>query len=243
MDRIFKIFTSPEELAEVFARDLVNQIIKAEKKQKPFTISLSGGSTPEILYSILADKYTKSADWKQIHFFWGDERCVPPDSSESNYGMAYRIFLSKIEIPEKNIHRIRGEENSEKEAARYSGEIMRYTSRRSELPKFDVIILGIGDDGHTASIFPGSLYILKSERICEAVVHPVSGQERVTITGKVINNADSVFFLVTGENKSNIIRQIFKKEAVSEDFPAAYIVPVHGRSEWWLDEKAGTFIR
>ena len=237
-----KIFHTPSDLAGYFAEELIARIRKAARNQRPFTIALSGGSTPKFLFKILAEKYSVSVDWRYVHFFWGDERCVPPDDPESNFGAASLIFLSKIKIPAENIHMIHGEENPRREAARYSEEIRKFTSQTNGLPAFDIIILGMGDDGHTASIFPGNLHLLESEKICETALHPVSGQQRITITGKVINNSDSVYFMVTGDSKAKIIKQIFKKEPASLNFPATHIIPMQGRAFWLLDEKAGAYI-
>ena len=237
-----KIFRTPSDLATYFAEELIDHIRKAGGKKKPFTIALSGGSTPKLLFEILAERYSESEDWRYVHFFWGDERCVPPDDPESNFGTASLIFLSKIKIPAENIHMIRGEENPQREAARYSEEIRKFTSQTNGLPALNIIILGMGDDGHTASIFPGNLHLLESEKICETASHPVSGQQRITMTGKVINNANSVCFMVTGDSKAKIIKQIFKKEPASLNFPATHIVPMHGRAFWLLDEKAGAYL-
>lgn len=242
MNRSLKIFPTPEELVHSFADDLVNFIKEAIENQHIVTIALSGGSTPKLLYTLLADKYSCSVDWQKVHFFWGDERCVPPDDIESNYGTAYRLFLSKINIPAANIHRIRGEDDPEMEAARYSTELINNVSTRDGLPAFNLIILGVGDDGHTASIFPGNLRLMDSEKVCEAAIHPVSGQKRVTITGRVINNADWITFLVTGLNKSNIVEDILGQHEIAVNYPASHIVPVHGNVSWILDKRAGKYI-
>lgn len=242
MKRQYKIFSTPSDLANYFAGELINHIRKTAGKNRPFTIALSGGSTPRLLFEILAEKYRESVDWSFVHFFWGDERCVPPDDPESNFRTASLIFLSKIKIPASCVHRIRGEENPQKEAVRYSSDISKFTRKINELPAFDIIILGMGDDGHTASIFPDNLSLLGSEKICEAASHPVSGQIRITITGKVINNADYVYFMVTGDSKALRIKQIFKKEPASLNFPAAHIAPLHGKAIWLLDQKAGSQI-
>jgi len=243
LNRSYKIFPTPLELAEAFALDMVNLIKDAEKNQSPIMVALSGGNTPKMLFSVLADKHTKSVDWSYIHFFWGDERCVPPDDPESNYGVIRSLLFEKINIPEINIHRIRGEDDPEKEALRYSEEIINNMRSRNGLPAFDLIILGMGDDGHTASIFPENIGLLNSDKICEVAVHPVSGQKRVTITGKVINNADSIIFLVTGHAKSQIIEDIFKKRKTAAYFPAFHINSAHGKILWLLDENAAELIR
>lgn len=238
MNRSVKIFRTPYELAEKFAEELTSSIIESGKKKKYFSIALSGGSTPELLYSVLGDHFSQSAPWEYVHFFWGDERCVSPDNMESNYGMAWRTLLRKIDIPASNIHRIRGEEDPEKEVSRYSNEISDFTDKRDGLPLFDIIILGLGEDGHTASIFPGNMEYIYSDKICVVTIHPLTLQKRITITGRIINNADSVNFLVTGKKKADTVKKILKKSASSHNFPSSFIVPVYGRLNWFMDGEA-----
>jgi len=187
---------------------------ESEKVTTPFCIALSGGSTPELLYSVLGDHFSKSVNWENIHFFWGDERCVPAGSHESNFGMTHRSLLGKINIPASNIHRIRGEDDPAMEASRYAGEISDYTRKRDGLPVFDLIILGLGEDGHTASIFPSEANLMESEKICEVASHPVSMQKRITLTGRIINNADKVTFLVTGRKKAVIVEKIIGYDVI-----------------------------
>lgn len=242
MDNQIKIFRSPNELAKKFAQEFIKMINKSAKHKEPFTVALSGGSTPKILFSVLADISLKSVSWEYIHFFWGDERCVPPDNNESNYGMTMRTFLDKIEIPSSNIHRIKGEDDPEKEASRYSEEISLYTRKRDGMPLFDLMLLGLGEDGHTASIFPGHLELFNSDKICEVAFHPVTLQKRITLTGRVINNADSIAFLVTGKKKEKVVEKIFKKSPSARNYPASYIVPVYGRLSWLLDQEAARLL-
>ncbi len=237
-----RIFRSPYELAEKFAGEMVEMIRQASGKNVPITVALSGGSTPELLFSILGDHFSRSAPWEFVHFFWGDERCVPPVSPDSNFGMAFRSFFKKIQIPDINIHRIYGEQNPVKEVVRYSDVISQFTGKRDGLPVFDLVLLGLGEDGHTASIFPGTPDLLISERICEVSVHPVSNQKRITITGKIINNAENIRFLVTGKNKAEIVKKIIKKEKDVSNFPASSIVPLYGRIEWLIDTDAGSLL-
>lgn len=242
MSEKVRVFRTPFELAETFAGEIVGKIEEAASDGRYITIALSGGSTPELLFSILGDHFTNSAPWKNVHFFWGDERCVPPVSPDSNFGMAFRNLIRKIKIPENNIHRIYGEKEPAGEAARYSAVIEKYTVKKEKLPAFDIVILGMGEDGHTASIFPGSQELFKSDKICEVSVHPVTRQKRITITGPVINNAGHIAFLVTGNKKSEILRQIIKKEKNYLNYPAAHIVPVSGTLEWLLDAEAAKLL-
>ena len=242
MEQIVRIFLSPYELAMNFAEEMVQMINEAAKNQKHFTVALSGGTTPEILFTLLGGKYSESVSWRSVHFFWCDERCVRPDDPESNFGMTLRTLLSKIEIPTVNIHRIKGEDDPEKEAVRYSEEILLNTGRRDGMPLFDLVILGLGEDGHTASIFPGHLELINSGKICDVAFHPVTKQKRITLTGRVINNADAVTFLVTGKKKDEVVDKLFKKDPAALNYPAYHIVPVYGQLSWYIDKEAGSLI-
>jgi 6-phosphogluconolactonase len=238
---VIKIFANQLLLAEELAEELKLKMKDANDK-KPFTLVLSGGSTPEKLFSVLAEKYLSVINWKYVHLFWGDERCVPPGHPESNYGNAFNILLKKIDIPEKNIHRIKGEEIPEIEAKRYSEEILKNTKLKNGLPSFDFVLLGIGDDGHTASIFPNQMGLMNSDKICELAYHPLTQQKRITLTGKIINNTESVAFLVTGKIKANIVSQIINNPENAKNYPAARISPLIGNLEWFLDQEAALLL-
>jgi 6-phosphogluconolactonase len=237
-----KNFSTPLDVAENLALQISAVIKDKSSKGDSTFIAVSGGNTPKALFSILAEEYNEKLNWETIHFFWVDERCVPPEDKESNYGMTKKFLFDKIEIPEHNIHRIKGENVPEKEADRYSAEIDEYIKYKNKLPNFDLIILGIGPDGHTASIFPDQIQLINSEEICAVGVHPQSGQKRVTLTGRVINNADNVFFMITGDDKAKVVSDIIKKEKDFEKYPAANIKPVHGRYEWYLDSGASSLL-
>jgi 6-phosphogluconolactonase len=239
MSNIVKIFPTPQEVAETLASDLVDLIKESEKRNSIFTIALSGGNTPKPLYSILAEKFSRSVDWTNVHFFWVDERCVPPESTESNYRLAEENLFSKIEVFPMNIHRIRGEDNPEKEAERYSEELNDFTFKRGGLPFFNAILLGLGEDGHTASIFPGSQHLFRSDKICIATIHPGTGQQRITISGRVINNAASIVFHVTGKNKADIVTKIVDNSDPGKQYPASLVSPSDGKLYWYLDNEAG----
>jgi 6-phosphogluconolactonase len=242
METNIKIFPTPFELAWNFAEEIADIINESAKNNKTFTIALSGGSTPETLFTILGKKFAEKVPWHLVHIFWGDERCVPPDNEESNFKMANTRLLSKIEIPSKNIHRVRGEDDPEREAIRYSEEISSCSEKRDGLPLIDLIILGLGDDGHTASIFPGHTELFESEKICAVASHPVTKQKRITLTGRVINNADNISFLVSGEKKARVIESLLKKTSTGNDYPASHINPVYGRLDWFIDKEAGRYL-
>jgi 6-phosphogluconolactonase len=242
MSNDFVIYPSPTMLAETFAKELVSIIKKTVSIKGNYTLALSGGNTPQLLFSVLAEIYSDSINWSLVHFFWVDERCVPPDDPESNFGNARRILLDKINIPYTSVHRIRGEDDPEKEAERYSAEILNFMEPEGDWPVFDHIVLGMGDDGHTASIFPDNRNLLNSREICAVSKHPQTNQERVTITGRVINNAANVTFLVTGDNKSLIINEIFRKHINATNYPAAYIIPYRGKIRWLLDKNAASLL-
>jgi 6-phosphogluconolactonase len=242
LDKIVKIFQDPYSLAKEFAGEMIYLIKLSTEKSKPFSVALSGGSTPEILFTLLSENYAKSVFWQFVHIFWVDERCVSPDDSESNYGMTRRKLLSNIDIPSTNIHRIKGEEDPENEVICYSEEILKFTEKRDGLPLFDLMILGLGEDGHTASIFPGHMELINSDKICDVALHPKTLQKRITLTGRVINNADFITFLVTGKKKEKIVKRIFNKSMDTHNLPASYIVPIYGRLSWFLDREASSLL-
>jgi 6-phosphogluconolactonase len=168
---------------------------------------------------------------------------VPPESSESNYRLVQENLLDKIDLFPMNIHRIRGEDDPEKEAERYSEEINDFTFKRGRLPFFNAVLLGLGEDGHTASIFPGSEHLFRSEKICLSTIHPVTGQHRITLGGKVINNAASIIFHVTGKNKTDIVRSIVDDTEPWKKYPASYVSPSEGKLFWYLDDEAGMHLK
>jgi 6-phosphogluconolactonase len=235
------IFKSPEELADQFADQLMKWI--ENQSGEAFHLAISGGKTPDLLFHVLAEKYPGSVFWQKVHFWWVDERMVSPEDPESNFGVASKLFFSKIIIPEENIHRIKGENTPEAEALSYSELIQKKLSRQNNWPIFDLILLGMGDDGHTASIFPDQMYLLNSNRICEVAVHPQSGQKRVTLTGQVINNALKVCFLVTGSTKADRMAEIRSNHKNAKLLPAAYIQPINENLDWYVDEAAAQNIR
>ncbi|MFK7773154.1 MAG: 6-phosphogluconolactonase [Saprospiraceae bacterium] len=228
------IFKNNEAVAAAFADFLKKEIAKTEK----INIALSGGSTPKVLFDILAKKYADKIDWKKVHFYWGDERCVAPTDEESNYKMTNEKLLQHINIPPGNIHRVLGENDPTEEVDRYGKLIEWNLFLKDGLPIFDLIILGMGSDGHTASIFPHQIELLSAAETCAVAIHPESGQRRITLTGNVINAAKQIHFLVTGASKTSVIKEIFSKKGSYKTYPAAAIE----KAEWWMDEQAGAEI-
>jgi 6-phosphogluconolactonase len=184
--------------------------------------------------------YRNNIQWDRLHFFFVDERCVPPDHPESNYGMANKSLFSRITTFGFHTHRIHGETEPVQEAERYSSAIRSIISPDAQTPVFDIILLGIGGDGHTASIFPERTDLLSAQRICESVAHPVSGQSRITLTGDILLHAKRLIFLVAGISKSIIVKQIIDREEVAKSYPAARIFWQSGRADMYLDQEAAS---
>ena len=235
-----KIFTKPKKVYNAIAKEILKLI--QNSNQEVFDIALSGGNSPKGLFKKLSKKYADQIPWERIHFWWGDERCVSPDDDQSNYKMTVDYLLSNISIPAENIHRIKGEADPKEEAIRYSKEMEETLNSRGKDPVFDIIILGQGDDGHTASIFPDQLELFEDENNCAVAQHPITGQNRITITGNVLNNANQIFFLVTGESKAMRVSEIMNDNDAAKLLPAYYISPTNGKLIWFLDESAAAQI-
>lgn len=231
------IFDNPEELANQFAEQLISWI--GNHSGDHFHLAISGGNTPNLLFSVLSAKHQDYPFWQKAHFWWVDERMVPPTHAESNFRIANELLFSKIPISPGNIHQIKGEAEPETEALSYSAQICKNLHSKNEWPVFDLIILGMGDDGHTASIFPNQLNLLNSENVCEVATHPVSGQKRITLTGKTINNAAKICFLVNGTGKAQRLNEIGYLPEQAKLLPAFYV----RNADWYVDKQAAKLIR
>ncbi len=232
------VYKSPEILADKVSDLLMEAVAQSTTEQ--YHLAISGGSTPNILFTALAKKYPQSALWQKTHFWWVDERMVLPENPESNFGVARKLLFSQIDIPEKNVHPIRGEEDPFQECGRYARQIKDALTLKDGWPYFDLIFLGLGEDGHTASIFPNQLQRIGSDEICEVAQHPVSGQYRITLTAKLINHAATIGFLVTGSNKSERLSEIWSNDKKATQLPASFIHPENGKLYWLTDEQAAT---
>ena len=205
---------------------------------EPVDIYLSGVSTPKLLFKTLAQApYADAINWKNLHFWWGDDRMVPPSDSESNYGEVQKLLFDHINIPAENIHRIRGENEPHLELKRFEEELS------AVIPDgvFDWIILGMGADGHTASLFPNQTNFA-DENLAVIAKHPESGQLRISKTAKLIEQAKRITYLVTGEGKAEILKEIQTTPAENLPYPAAKIEAKNGVTEWYLDKAAAKLL-
>jgi 6-phosphogluconolactonase len=234
---ILVITQSPESLAARSADDFVIQCNAAIRERGRFAVALSGGTTPAAMFKALAlPERAGKLDWQRTHFFWSDERCVPPNDPNSNFGMANANLLSRVNAPISNVHRMKGELAPEEGAADYSSELIAYFG--SDIV-FDLIYLGLGADGHTASLFPDTA-ALRATRPCVAnrVDSGVASPWRLTLTYPAIDAARCVTFLVEGGPKADILRRVLRPEPGAEPLPAQRVDPKNGLLRFFLDASA-----
>ena len=239
-----KIVNDLAEVCRTAAGEIQRLANRAEPIAAPFTIALSGGSTPRRLHVLMAgDPAVRNRlPWGQLHFFWGDERHVPPDHPRSNYRMAQETLLSLASVPAENIHRIPSEEtNAIRAAEKYEQELKTFFSLQAgQLPRFDCVLLGMGSDGHTASLFPGSEALHESKRLVAANWVEKIKAYRITLTVPVLNHADLVVFLVSGAEKAEALKQVLHGDYQPERFPAQLIRPDPGKLLWIVDRAAAS---
>jgi len=206
-----------------------------------FMVALSGGSTPKALFELLAtDAWRDQVDWARTHLFWGDERFVPKDHGDSNYRMTREALISKIDIPEGNVHRVPTEAGTHDEVAHIYAETLRsvFGLADDEIPRYDLMHLGLGDDGHTASMFPGTNAMHESERIVVAVWVEKFQQHRITSTPPMINNSAEIQFLVSGSSKKDVVPQVIRGPYEPDRLPSQTVKPHNGVLRWLLDRDA-----
>ena len=224
---MIEIFADAQELARGAAAYLIARSGEAVAEKGVFTVALSGGSTPKVLYQLLADEpFRAQVPWTRTHFFWSDERHVPPDHPDSNYRMAREAMLSRVPVPESNIHRVHGENPNADEAAR---------EYEQTLLPLDLILLGLGPDGHTASIFPGSEVLNETKRLVAAPWVEKFKAHRITMTLPLLNSGAAVLFLVCGAEKAGIVKEVLQGP---KKYPAQFVQPTHGQLLWMLDRLA-----
>ena len=230
------VYDSPEELAQAAAREFAARAAESIGERGRFAVVLAGGSTPRATYEILARDYTDTIDWKDVHVFFGDERSVPPDHTDSNYRMARGSLLDHVPIG--SVHRMQGELPPDEAAEAYERELRDFFGP-DDIPRFDLILLGTGPDGHTASLFPETSALEVHDRL--VVANPVLKLEttRITLTVPVINAARAVSFLVAGEGKAGPVAEILDGDPDPREYPASLIQPENGPT-WMLDRAAAS---
>ena len=231
------IYPDKDSLVAAFVCDFQRFLKEEAGSGKPVHIALSGGSTPLAIFKHLAVE-TKREEWSGVHLYWGDERCVPPEKQESNYGSAFQAMLEPLGLHRDQVHQIMGEEDPVAEAERYGKLLMDHLPVEDGFPVFNWVWLGLGGDGHTASIFPHQIALWNSEEPCVVATHPETGQHRISVTGGVINAARRVSFIATGSEKASVIQEILMKEGKFMDYPAFYVNPGSAHLEWYLDKDA-----
>jgi 6-phosphogluconolactonase len=239
-----RILTTPQELFAAAADEILSAAKEAVSQRGRFTIALSGGSTPKSLYNLLATNARTELPWDRTFFFWGDERHVGPTDPDSNYRMTNEAMLSKIPVAAGNVFRIEAENpDADAAAEAYEQTIRKFFGLASgKFPQFDFILLGIGPDGHTASLFPGTKALQENSRIVVANWVEKLKTSRLTFTYPVLNAARCVAFLVSGADKAPVVRTILEENAPGEQYPAKLVQPTNGKLIWFLDRAAASEI-
>lgn len=247
MTREVLITADIHELHRSAALLFVEAALESAGRKGSFTVALSGGSTPRGLYVLLGEdpSLKEAVPWEQIRFFWSDERCVPPDHADSNYRMASEALLSKVPVPPSNIFRIRGEDTDPSAAAaEYEETLGKVLSPDLlEAPSFDLILLGMGTDGHTASLFPNSSALSERNHLVVAAWVERLKTSRITFTLPLINAARHIIFLVSGEGKAETLQRVIEGLSDAEPLPAALVRPVHGKVTWAVDRDAARLLK
>lgn len=247
-NRNIEIVPDTEELSRRAAEEFVSRAQEAVRERGLFTVALSGGSTPRSLFQLLVDdraSFRGQVPWGKCHFFWGDERHVSPDHPDSNYRMAWEAMLSRLSIPAENVHRIKSEDpNASKAAEDYERELRAFFRLApGQLPRFDLALLGMGPDGHTASLFPGTDVLREQTRLVTAPWVEKFNSHRITLTPLVLNNAAQVIFLAAGLDKKETLREVLQGSYRPEIYPAQLILPTAGQVLWLVDKAAASLLQ
>lgn len=234
----FKIQPDKTTLVRYATERIVRMAKATLEVNETFSLALSGGSTPEPVYQMMATEFASVLDWQRIHLFWGDERCVPPDDPQSNYHMAHETLIQHVPIPERNVHRIHGEDDPAQAAVDYEEELGRFFGDDEEW--FDLTLLGMGDDGHTASIFPGTAAVQEREKMVYA--HHVEAKGdlwRITLTAPAILRSSNIMFLIAGADKAPAVHEVLEGEFAPDTYPSQLIArSEHPHIIYALDEAA-----
>jgi 6-phosphogluconolactonase len=233
------VLDDAQALAVRIAEEITHFAGEAVCTHGEFMLCLTGGETPAPAYELLATRFALSVDWKEVHFFWGDERCVPPDDQASNYRMAHDTMLSRLSLRPEQIHRIKGELEPDRAALEYENELRRaFHMAPGEFPSFNLLLLGLGDNAHIASLFPNNAALHERNRIAVAVEVDAPQRHRVSLTVPALNNAQRILFVVGGERKAQAVKNVIEGPSDPDKFPAQLIRPEHGEVLWLLDRAA-----
>jgi 6-phosphogluconolactonase len=237
-----EVLTTPQELFEAAAEEVVNAANQAIAERGRFTLALSGGSTPKALFTLLATNARSALAWDRTYFFWSDERHVPPTDADSNYRMALEAMLSKVPVPAGNVFRIPAEMKDAAAAAEAYEQTLRkfFGVEPGHFPHFDLILLGLGPDGHTASLFPGTVALREKSRLVVANWVEKLKAHRITFTLPLLNAARKVMFLVSGTDKAAVLKSVLESDAPGEQFPAKLVQPDDGTVIWFVDRAAAS---
>jgi len=235
-----RIFKDTELLSRHAAEIFSEQAAQSITARKRFLVALNGGGTPVRLFQLLATEYRNKVDWSKVHIFWGDERCVPPNDAGSCYGQAKEILLDLITIPERHIHRIKGELEPISASMEYAQTLKSFAEDGLEFPRLDLVYLGMGEDGHTASLFPGSPVDVTESTLPVTAHYQDRPANRVTLTQLVFNQAHMVVFMATGEKKAVTLAEVLSDRYNPELYPAQRIDPKNGELIWLVDEDAAS---
>ena len=246
MDREIVVLADLDQASREAAERLVKIARDAIAARGQFTLALSGGSTPQAVYELLAgDEYRSQIDWDHAHVFWGDERCVPPDHPESNFFMAQETLLAHVPIPPSNIHRIPADQGDPEAAAVAYEQVLNacFQLQDGAAPAFDLVFLGLGTDGHTAALFPHSGALHETRRLVTTAMGERPRLPRVTLTLPVLNHAKRLIWLVAGQEKAAVVRAILEGPTQLGDFPARQVRPTHTTPLWLLDDAAARLLQ
>jgi 6-phosphogluconolactonase len=235
-----RVFPNSPELFQAGAQEFAALANAAVKSKGSFNVALSGGTTPKAMYSLLASAYASKLSWESVCFFWGDERHVGPDHAESNYRMVYEALLARVPVKQENVYRVPAEnQNPELAAEDYEKTLIKFFGlKKEEMPRFDLVLLGMGPEGHTASIFPGTRALYERHRLVAANWVEKFQAYRITFTVPVLNAAAAVMFMVTGKDKERAVASVFDDKSAPEQFPAKMVRPSQGKLIWLLDQDA-----
>jgi len=237
-----QVYSDAQQLSQAAAKWIAGLIAETLKVRDRFTIALSGGSTPKLLHKILAAApYKEQIDWSKMHIFWGDERAVPFEDDRNNAKMAYDTLLNFVPVPPSQIHVMRTDIGPEESAIEYEKILHQYFDKTSN--SFDLVLLGMGDDGHTLSLFPGTAIVHEEKAWAKAFFLPAQDMFRITLTKTIVNNAAHIAFLTTGTGKAHALKEVLKGAYNPDLYPSQEIKPVSGELHWFVDEAAAANLK